>query len=112
MEYDTEVDIDRKQCRRVVPMKVLALGCGRTGTKSLKRALQILGYEDTYHMANCSGKYPRDCEMWIEALEAKYDGKGTFGLEQWDQLLGHCMVGRSDPQSHKQFIVLTTNSRP
>jgi hypothetical protein len=103
MEYGTEVDIDRKQCRRVVPMKVLALGCGRTGTNSLKQALQILGYEETYHMSNCSGKHPRDSEMWLEALEAKYDGKGTFGVKQWDQLLGHCMVRRQGSQANERL---------
>lgn len=30
--------------------------------------------------------------MWSDALAAKYDGEGTFGKEQWDQLLGHCQV--------------------
>lgn len=36
---------------------------------------------------------PRDCEMWLEALQAKYDGKGKpFGREQFDQLLGHCQA--------------------
>lgn len=38
----------------------------------------------------------RDGDMWIEAFEAKYEGKGKcFGPDEWDQLLGHymgCMV--------------------
>lgn len=33
----------------------------------------------------------RDVELWIQALEAKYEGKGShFGREQWDSILGHC----------------------
>lgn len=92
MEYSTEQNIDRRACHRVVPMKVLALGCGRTGTNSLCHALKLLGLRDTYHMSNCSGKHPRDCDMWIDAFRAKYDGVGTFGRPEWDMLLGHCMV--------------------
>ena len=31
---------------------------------------------------------PRDAEMWIEAFEAKFEGKGKeFTREDWDQLL-------------------------
>ena len=36
---------------------------------------------------------PRDCELWYEALRAKYDGVGKpFGREDFDQLLGNCQV--------------------
>ena len=50
----------------------------------------MLGYDHVYHMASCMNENPKDCEMWIRAFEAKYEGKGEFGKEQWDQLLGHC----------------------
>lgn len=30
--FTADTDIDRRQCTRTVPMKVLILGCGRTGT--------------------------------------------------------------------------------
>lgn len=30
--FTPDTDIDRRQCKRVVPMRVLALGLGRTGT--------------------------------------------------------------------------------
>jgi hypothetical protein len=35
---------------------------------------------------------PRDCEMWLDALRAKFEGKGKFDKKDWDQLLGHCQV--------------------
>jgi len=35
---------------------------------------------------------PLDGDMWLQAIDAKYFDKGTFGKEEWDQLLGHCMV--------------------
>ncbi|KAL4959212.1 sulfotransferase family protein [Aspergillus stella-maris] len=53
-------------------MKVLALGLCRTGT-------------------DCEN--PRDCELWYEALRAKYDGVGKpFGREAFNQLLGNCQA--------------------
>lgn len=55
-------------------------------------ALKQLGYVDTYHMKSVF-ENPMDCQMWIEAFEAKYLGKGKpFEREDWDQLLGHCQV--------------------
>ena len=37
--------------------------------------------------------------MWVEALEARYDGIGSFGIEQWDQLLGNFSVPVTSPPS-------------
>ena len=40
-------------------------------------------------------QYPRDCTMWMKALEAKFDGKGKlFEKEEWDQLLGRHRVSK------------------
>ncbi|CAK42035.1 sulfotransferase family protein [Aspergillus niger CBS 101883] len=77
-------DIDRRKCRREVPMQVLALGLCRTGTD---------WYNDTYHGYAAVLENPRDCEMWHAALSAKYEGKGRpFGREEFDQILGHCQA--------------------
>ncbi|KAL1863869.1 hypothetical protein Daus18300_008018 [Diaporthe australafricana] len=85
-------NIDRRQCRRIVPMKVLVLGLCRTGTMSVRTALRSLGYLETYHMRAASTETPRDCELWMQAIKAKWDGEGTFEKEDWDQLLGHCQA--------------------
>lgn len=90
--FTSDTDINRRECRRVVPMRVLALGLGRTGTASLRTALKNLGFDDCYHMMSASVENPPDCLMWSDALAAKYDGKGQFGREQWDQLTGHCQA--------------------
>ncbi|CZS95665.1 uncharacterized protein RAG0_05254 [Rhynchosporium agropyri] len=90
--YADGTDIDRESCDRVVPMKVLALGLCRTGTLSFRSALKGLGYIDTYHMRSASTETPRDNEMWMRAIEAKFDGKGHFGKAGWDKLLGHCQA--------------------
>lgn len=73
-------------------MRVLALGLGRTGTASLRSALKELGYTDTYHMMSASVENPPDCLCWMDAFAAKYEGKGKFGREEWDALLGHCQA--------------------
>ncbi|OJD18962.1 hypothetical protein AJ78_01074 [Emergomyces pasteurianus Ep9510] len=90
--FTDDTCIDRRKCHRTVPMKVLALGVGRTGTASLRAALERLGYVDTYHMMSASVENPPDCLMWQDALAAKYDGVGEFGRKEWDQLLGHCQA--------------------
>ena len=74
-------------------MKVLCLGVSRTGTSSMRQALIDLGYSDCYHYASILNDNPRDNEMWVEAFEAKFQGKGKpFERAEWDRLLGHCMV--------------------
>jgi len=73
-------------------MRVLILGLGRTGTASMRVAMRELGYTDTYHMMSASIENPPDCLLWRDAFSAKFDGIGTFGREDWDQLMGHCQA--------------------
>ena len=36
---------------------------------------------------------PKDAEMWVDAFNAKFEGQGKlWGREEFDQVLGHCMV--------------------
>ncbi|KAF7717513.1 P-loop containing nucleoside triphosphate hydrolase [Penicillium ucsense] len=90
--FTSDTCIDRRKCHRTVPMKVLALGVGRTGTASLRKALERLGYVKCYHMMCASVENPPDCLMWHDALNAKYKGIGEFGRKEWDQLLGDCQA--------------------
>jgi hypothetical protein len=62
------------------PRKILYPGQSRTATQSLRAALFELGYSDIYHMTSVLRQNPHDGEMWIEAFESKYHGKGRpFG---------------------------------
>ncbi|KAF2660385.1 hypothetical protein K491DRAFT_688424 [Lophiostoma macrostomum CBS 122681] len=64
---------------RPKPMEVLVLGLSRTGTMSLKVALEKLGYS-VYHMSEaCMRSEDRHLQLWQEALNAKFKGKG----EHW-----------------------------
>ncbi|KAL2045259.1 hypothetical protein N7G274_002342 [Stereocaulon virgatum] len=77
---------------RKVPMRVLCLGLSRTGTASLWTALKELGFVDCYHMLSIF-QNPPDADMWTEAVNAKYHGKGKpFEKEDWDRLLGDCQA--------------------
>ena len=74
----------------------------------MQKALEQLGFGPCYHMRTAVNEYPRDCSMWLEAFQAKYDGVGTFGKEQWDQLLGNYSVSpftaRKDPPNLLTWI--------
>ena len=60
---------------------------------AIRAALLELGYFDVYHIASLMTENLSDSEMWCEAIDAKYYGEGVpYGREQWDKLLGHCMV--------------------
>ncbi|KAL8689049.1 MAG: hypothetical protein Q9218_005186 [Villophora microphyllina] len=77
-------------------MKVIVLGMLRTGTlckpSSMQAALEELGYGPCYHMYYCF-QNPMECDMWREALEAKFQNKGRkYTKQDWDQLLGHCQA--------------------
>ncbi|KAI6090408.1 hypothetical protein F4821DRAFT_268004 [Hypoxylon rubiginosum] len=69
-------------------MKVLILGMPRTGTQSLADALERLGIGPVYHMREV-GKN-RHQALWIEALDAKFEGRGEpFNRKKFDQILGN-----------------------
>jgi hypothetical protein len=87
-----------------------------TEMKAIRKALKQLGYEDCYHYFSVLIENPPDSDMWVEAFEAKFEGKGTFGKQDWDQLLGHCQVcvcvillGKysTDSDIHRQAITDT-----
>ncbi|MGI8649093.1 MAG: sulfotransferase family protein [Rubrobacter sp.] len=51
-------------------MKVIGAGFGRTGTTSLKAALDRLGFGPTYHMEEVM-KSPRNSALWSHYLDAE-----------------------------------------
>ncbi|KAF3492329.1 uncharacterized protein GIQ15_01846 [Arthroderma uncinatum] len=57
----------------------------------------MLGFEDTYHMVSCATENKSDCDIWLDALLAKYEGIGTFEKKDWDALLGHCQATTDAP---------------
>ncbi|KAK0115675.1 hypothetical protein ONS95_000057 [Cadophora gregata] len=83
---------EKSHKERTVPMEVLVLGLCRTGTMSMRIALEKLGYENVYHFSSVF-EHETHPELWISALKAKYEQKGKestnqFSKEYWDDILG------------------------
>jgi Sulfotransferase domain len=78
-------------------MKLLVLGLSRTGTSSLRQALIDLDISDVYHFTSVVTENPPDAKLWVQALEWKLEGKGTWTKDDWDALLGHCMAVSDHP---------------
>lgn len=74
--------------------QILSLGFYRTGSQSLKEALEILGYRDVFHSCEMSKDaskftgYELAADDNIPCLPT-YTGK-TWTREQWDEYIGPC----------------------
>jgi len=52
-------------------MKIIGAGLGRTGTLSLKTALEELGFGPCYHMQELILKHPEHVDIWVDALHGQ-----------------------------------------
>ncbi|KAI9689368.1 MAG: hypothetical protein M1822_010019 [Bathelium mastoideum] len=85
-----QVDSINRPIPRPKKMKVLCLGFSRTGTKSLYTALKILGYTP-YHGAELftpENLKHHHMKCWTEGLIEKGKGFSTYGVVEFDKLLG------------------------
>jgi hypothetical protein len=70
-------------------MEVLVVGLPRTGTQSMKIALeQLYPGRKVLHLPVPG---PTEPLLWIKAIEAKFGGKGK-PFEDWDAVLGNYVV--------------------
>jgi hypothetical protein len=60
-----------------MPLKVIGAGFGRTGTMSLKLALEQLGFGPCYHMVEIFPK-PEAPDLWVAAANGKPDWDTIF----------------------------------
>jgi Sulfotransferase domain len=60
-----------------MPLQVIGAGLGRTGTLSLKVALEQLGFDRCYHMTEVLIN-PAHAPLWIEAAEGRPDWQRLF----------------------------------
>ncbi|PTB36557.1 hypothetical protein M441DRAFT_62031 [Trichoderma asperellum CBS 433.97] len=75
---------------RLVPMRVIVCGVQRTGTLSMRIALQQLGFGDCYHMHNILENPQQEAPKWIRLIEAHFGGQGTISKADFDAVLGNC----------------------
>ena len=68
-------------------MKIICAGWGRTGTRSLKRALSILNGEPSYHMQNILLN-KKDAKLWHDSI---FLHKEKFDWEKIYKGFGACL---------------------
>lgn len=106
-------------------LKIIGAGLGRTGTMSLKKALEQLGYDKCYHMAELLG-HPEHLPHWrdlheqretdLDALFAGYRATVDFpGAIFYRQLLDHypeakVVLSVRDPESWYESTRATIRS--
>lgn len=61
-------------------LKVIGAGLGRTGTLSLKLALEHIGFGPCYHMSEMLSQLRSHLPLWIESAKGK---------AQWDTIFAH-----------------------
>jgi hypothetical protein len=64
-------------------LKIIGTGLGRTGTKSLQAALNLLGFGPCHHMVEVFA-HPESAPLWIEAGKGRPDWEAIFA--------GYCSV--------------------
>ncbi|EED36643.1 conserved hypothetical protein [Luminiphilus syltensis NOR5-1B] len=61
----------------IISLQIIGSGFGRTGTMSLKTALEQLGFP-CYHMLECFPQGPAHWKMWEQALQGNPDWEAIF----------------------------------
>lgn len=72
-------------------LRVLSVGLPRTGSKSMLRALEILGYRNVHHLGQIWWK-PREWAFLDRAADASFPSLSThrpdLGPVDWDEMFG------------------------
>jgi len=81
-----------------MPLRVIGTGLGRTGTMSLKRALEQLGFGPCHHMIEVF-QHPATMPLWVAAGEGRSEWDAIFadyeaavdypGCKYWRALVAH-----------------------
>jgi hypothetical protein len=69
------IGIGRNPGGWIMALQVIGAGLGRTGTLSLKLALEHLGFDRCYHMSEAIANMPSHADLWVRAAK---------GDAQWD----------------------------
>jgi len=59
-------------------MRVIGLGVGRTGTYSMKHALEQLNFGPCHHMEEVDARSPEQISVWTSAANGKVDWKKVY----------------------------------
>lgn len=59
-------------------LDIIGAGFGRTGTSSMKMALEMLGFGPCYHMIECLPRGPAHYRLWEDAVAGHPDWESIF----------------------------------
>jgi len=94
-----------------MPLQVIGAGLGRTGTASLKVALEQLGFNPCYHMGEVIGR-PSDIDLWLAALDGNADWPALLGNYKATTDYPACMFYRELADLHPGARVVLTVRDP
>ncbi|KAI1744876.1 P-loop containing nucleoside triphosphate hydrolase protein [Xylaria scruposa] len=89
-------------------LRVIVCSLPRTGTTSIKLALEQLGFPNVYHMSTFI-EHTEDYKLWAHVIKAKVSGSDV-PREVWDRLLGDYQVVVDAPSCY--FATELTKAYP
>lgn len=84
-------------------MQVLCLGLSRSGTDSLRAALEILGYKGVYHGFVLTARQREDCAFWVPLMRRKLSRStrestnSEVSVVDFDSVLANCEAVTDGP---------------
>jgi hypothetical protein len=94
-------------------IKVIGAGLGRTGTLSLKYALEFLGFEKCYHMSEILKNHADHIKIWRAAMEGNDVNWSEF-LRGYQATVDYpgCLLYKELLQQYPQAKVILTSRDP
>lgn len=90
-------------------LQVIGAGLGRTGTLSLKLALEHLGFDRCYHMTEALANSPAHADLWIRAANGDADWDAIFAGYRATADYPACLYWRELAEYYPDAkIILTT----
>ena len=93
-------------------LKVIGAGLGRTGTLSLKLALEHIGFGPCYHMSEMLAGLRHNVPLWIEAAKGNPDWDAIFAGYQSTTDYPGCMFWRELMAKYPDAKVILTVRDP
>jgi hypothetical protein len=93
-------------------LKVIGAGLGRTGTLSLKLALEHIGYGPCYHMSEMFGAIRREMPLWIAAGHGQADWDAIFDGYQATADYPGCTYWRELATKYPEARIILTTRDP
>lgn len=93
-------------------LKVIGAGLGRTGTLSLKLALEHIGFAKCYHMSEMLSQFRAHLPLWIESAKGNPQWDAIFAGYQSSTDYPGCMFWRELAAKYPDAKIILTTRDP